>query len=115
MRGWQRWEQRAEERIGIGADGLKPSRPVDVDNSGELRAEAVGARETLKRAPETLMTRSADCSNKGGWHYDNLAAPTQIVMCSDICATLQNDVTGGKIDIVFGCTTSVPPGGGLPK
>jgi hypothetical protein len=26
--------------------------------------EAVGARETLKRAPETLMTRTADCSNK---------------------------------------------------
>jgi len=26
--------------------------------------EAVGARETLKRASETLMTRSADCSNK---------------------------------------------------
>ena len=26
--------------------------------------EAVGARETLKRANETLMTRSADCSNK---------------------------------------------------
>lgn len=26
--------------------------------------EAVGASETLKRAPETLMTRTADCSNK---------------------------------------------------
>lgn len=27
-------------------------------------SEAVGARETLKRADETLMTRSGDCSNK---------------------------------------------------
>lgn len=35
--------------------------------SGEIAysySEAVGARETLKRANETLMTRSADCSNK---------------------------------------------------
>jgi len=35
--------------------------------SGEIAysyTEAVGARETLKRANETLMTRSADCSNK---------------------------------------------------
>ena len=26
--------------------------------------EAVGSRETLKRASETLMTRTGDCSNK---------------------------------------------------
>ncbi|MFN6962205.1 MAG: transglutaminase-like domain-containing protein [Pyrinomonadaceae bacterium] len=35
--------------------------------SAEIRydySEAVGSRETLKRASETLMTRSGDCSNK---------------------------------------------------
>ena len=35
--------------------------------SGEIAysfTEAVGARETLKKANETLMTRTADCSNK---------------------------------------------------
>ena len=35
--------------------------------SGEIEysyTEAVSGREKLKRAPETLMTRSADCSNK---------------------------------------------------
>lgn len=35
------------------------SREIEYSNT-----EAVGVRETLKRAPETLMTRSADCSNK---------------------------------------------------
>ncbi len=80
-----------------------------------LDVNAVNVDYTPAGGALQTLPYSADCSNKGGWHYDNLAAPTQIVMCSDICATLQNDVTGGKIDIVFGCTTSVPPGGGLPK
>lgn len=53
----------------------------------------------------TTLPYSADCSNANGWHYDNPAAPTQIVMCPASCTTLQNDKSGGAIDIVFGCAT----------
>jgi len=80
-----------------------------------LDVNAVNVDYTPAGGALQTLPYSADCSNKGGWHYDNVATPTQIVMCPDICATLQGDVTGGKIDIVFGCVTTVPPGGGLPK
>jgi hypothetical protein len=35
-------------------------------------------------------------------------------MCSSICTTLQNDTSGGKVDIIFGCSTAVTPGGEPP-
>lgn len=63
--------------------------------------------------PQTLPY-SADCSNGSGWHYDNAAAPKEVVMCAASCSTLKADVTGGKIDIVFGCAISAPPGTELP-
>jgi uncharacterized protein YegL len=62
----------------------------------------------------TTLAYSADCSNPGGWHYDNVKAPTKIIMCPSICTTLQNDSAGGKVDIIFGCSTAVPPGGTPP-
>jgi len=52
----------------------------------------------------TTLKYSADCANTNGWHYDALVNPTQIIMCSDVCNTLQTD-SGGKVDIVFGCET----------
>jgi hypothetical protein len=35
-------------------------------------------------------------------------------MCSNACATLKADTTGGKIDIIFGCATTTKPGDPLP-
>jgi uncharacterized protein YegL len=57
---------------------------------------------------------SADCSNASGWHYDSTTTPTKIIMCPTICTSLQNDTSGGKIDIVFGCSTAVTGGGPPP-
>ncbi len=53
----------------------------------------------------TTLPYSADCSKANGWHYDSPVNPTQIVMCPASCSTLQADMTGGAIDIVFGCAT----------
>ena len=36
-------------------------------------------------------------------------------MCPTICTTLQNDTSGGKVDIVFGCSTAVTGGGPPPS
>jgi len=63
----------------------------------------------------TTLGYSADCSNAGGWHYDSTTAPTKIIMCPTICTTLQNDTSGGKVDIVFGCSTAVTGGGPPPS
>ncbi|MEZ4298226.1 MAG: VWA domain-containing protein [Polyangiaceae bacterium] len=48
----------------------------------------------------------ADCGAKGGWYYDNPAAPTKIIMCPGTCDTLKADTTG-KVEVLFGCETVV--------
>lgn len=74
-----------------------------------IDVNAVNVNYTTGGATKTLPY-SASCSDPGGWHYDSVTAPTKIVMCSSICTTLQADTAGGKVDIIFGCGTSVPPG-----
>jgi len=40
----------------------------------------------------------------GGWHYDNEAAPTQIILCPSSCTAI-NAGTGATVEIVLGCAT----------
>jgi len=48
---------------------------------------------------------AADCPPSGlAWYYDDPAAPTQILLCGDTCATISAD-TGGEVKIVVGCET----------
>lgn len=54
------------------------------------------------------VTTLADCGPQGGWYYDDDANPTAILVCPTTCAAIQSD-SGGKIDILFGCTTENVP------
>ena len=74
-----------------------------------IDVNAVNVNYTTGGATKTLPY-SASCADPGGWHYDSVTTPTKIVMCPSICTTLQGDTAGGKIDIIFGCGTAVPPG-----
>lgn len=51
---------------------------------------------------------SADCSNTTGWRYDNVNAPTKILLCDGACTTAKADASG-KIDVVLGCQTVGDP------
>lgn len=77
----------------------------------QLDVNSVNVNYTPGSGALTTLKYSADCSDAGGWHYDNPASPTQIVMCPAICDTVTKDVSGGKIGIVFGCKTSGAEGG----
>jgi hypothetical protein len=79
-----------------------------------LDVNAVNVNYTPAGSAAQTLSYSADCANPNGWHYDSVTAPTQIVMCSNACATLKADTTGGKIDIIFGCATTTKPGDPLP-
>jgi hypothetical protein len=46
----------------------------------------------------------ADCGTQIGWYYDSFDAPTTINLCPAGCDAV---ASGGKINIVFGC--SEPP------
>lgn len=76
---------------------------------------AVNVNYTPAGGASKTLPYSADCKDANGWHYDSTTAPKQIIMCAHACSTLKADDTGGKVDIVFGCTTSVAAGGQLPR
>jgi Mg-chelatase subunit ChlD len=54
---------------------------------------------------QTVLTYSADCSNPNGWHYDNPAAPTTVLLCTGACNSARSDAAG-KVTLAFGCFTS---------
>ncbi len=62
--------------------------------------------------PESILNvpgGSKDCTDKGGWYYDDPANPKHVLMCPSTCTVLQSD-TMGKVDLQFGCATqTVPP------
>ncbi len=55
-----------------------------------------------------ILPYSQDCSNKDGWTYDDVAAPTRITLCATSCALAQNDPEG-RLEVVLGCETKTGP------
>ncbi len=56
------------------------------------------------------VATEADCSaTTGGWHFDNAAAPTKILLCATSCAVPLSASTA-KVEILLGCarTTANP-------
>jgi hypothetical protein len=50
----------------------------------------------------TNLTYDAACQKQNGWHYDDVATPKQIVLCKDVCDSVQGDPST-KINIEFTC------------
>ena len=50
-----------------------------------------------------------DCDAvSGGWYYDDPSNPTKVILCPASCDIVSGD-ENGKMDIVFGCATKLPP------
>jgi von Willebrand factor type A domain len=79
-----------------------------------LDVNAVNVNYTPPGGSATTLAYSPDCSNPNGWHYDNTAAPKEIILCQGSCDTAKAAV-GAKLDIIFGCATAVPEGGVDPN
>jgi hypothetical protein len=52
----------------------------------------------------STLTYDSSCANGDGWHYDNPTAPTKIQLCPTTCTSINDDTSGAKIDVLFGCT-----------
>lgn len=57
-------------------------------------------------APDALprVAGEADCGTTGGWHYDDEAKPTQIVLCAVTCDAVQKD-ENAKLTVELGCVS----------
>jgi hypothetical protein len=70
---------------------------LDVTKVNVVYTPAGGQAQTL--------SYSKDCVSGTGWHYDNPASPSRIILCQSSCTTAQAG-QGASIDIVFGCDTN---------
>ncbi len=97
-----------------------------VSTLGQIRAREVSCDFSVPPPPpgETLDTNSVnvvlvaadgsqrvlgyskDCSDGAGWHYDNLGAPSRILLCQSACDNAKQS-TEGKVSIAFGCKTKI--------
>ena len=91
-------------------DFVVPPPPANLmlsfDNVNVNYTTGTGAASTLPRVQDANA-----CGTTGGWYYDNNAAPTQIHLCMNTCATVQAD-TQADLKVLFSCGESqgyVPP------
>jgi hypothetical protein len=74
-------------------------------NSGEVQLTEVNVKVGEDGGDPEIIPQNPDCDGKG-WHYDDPANPTTIVLCPDSCDAISGD-TGASIDIALGCETIV--------
>jgi hypothetical protein len=61
-----------------------------------------GMPMTIPQVPSMAM-----CPSSGNaWYYDNPSAPTEIILCSSTCGTIEADTTG-SVGITLGCQTVI--------
>ena len=99
----------------IGASALGCEFALPPPPAGQaLDVNAVNVNYTPSGGAASTLLYSGDCSDGKGWRYDSVTAPTKILFCPAMCKTLEAD-RGGKMDVIFGCTTELPAGGAPPK
>lgn len=71
----------------------------------------VAVQVTPPGGSSTVATHVVDSSrcaaNPGSWYYDDNTHPTKVLLCPDLCASV-NAHQGTKIEALLGCTTEAP-------
>jgi hypothetical protein len=82
--------------------------PMAPDNR-KFDKEKVRVNYASGTNPATALTYDPMCTGMNGWRYDDPANPTQIVLCTDACTTIQAD-PNASLSIDFECerVISVP-------
>jgi hypothetical protein len=85
-----------------------PPAPVgetfDVDQVNVLFTDGSMTEDDIYKVDNAAACHPTD----GGWYYDDPVNPTTIHLCTASCDVVSNDPMG-KIDILFGCATLLPP------
>jgi hypothetical protein len=70
----------------------------------ELNEEGVNVVYKDASGQETVLSYNSDCQGGAGWHYDNLASPSRVMLCPNSCNQARSDGLG-KLTLAFGCIT----------
>jgi hypothetical protein len=71
---------------------------------GEIGVGYVNVEITVNG--DTSVIPRNDACDGAGWHYDDPADPTEIILCPESCELLRSDATG-RLDVALGCATVV--------
>jgi hypothetical protein len=55
---------------------------------------------------QAVLGYSKECTDAGGWRYDDVKNPTRIMLCGGSCNDVKAEADG-KVSIAFGCKTKV--------
>lgn len=101
------------------ADGVVHGSPidcfVDIPPAPDGMTFQVGRVNVVMRGTSGMsyvgfVRDAASCDGtRGGWYYDDMAHPTQILLCPASCDTAQAEVVGPDtgLDVQFGCQTII--------
>jgi hypothetical protein len=97
----------------------QPNRTRDelVTALGQIRANSISCDVTIPAPPDgrtldvnkidvslagVALAYSQDCADPKGWHFDSVASPTKVQLCTDSCGSVQR--AGGNLSVSFACT-----------
>lgn len=72
-----------------------------------LDPNAVNVVYTNGGGTQNVLTYNGTCAGGVGWHYDDVAAPTKVELCSSTCNSVEADRKGSLL-LAFGCKTQGP-------
>jgi hypothetical protein len=74
----------------------------DPPNGKTFDKERVAVHFTLGSGAQQSLPYDASCSGGAGWHYDEPASPSTIVLCASTCEAVQGD-TQAAFEVEFAC------------
>lgn len=83
--------------------------PTPVDGAPDYNSVNVTYTPSGGGQPVVIprVDSKASCPASGNaWYYDNVAAPTQILLCDATCSVVEADATG-EVDVTLGCATVI--------
>jgi len=99
----------AMNAIRNGALGCVYSIPVPDDGIPDYNSVNVTYTPSGGGQPAVLprVDTKAQCPSSGNaWYYDNITAPTQILLCDSTCSVVEADASG-EVDVTLGCATVI--------
>jgi hypothetical protein len=72
-----------------------------------LNHELVNVLFTAKSGTEFVVGRVNDCSDTGGWVYDDPANPQVLTLCGATCDAVTAEGIGSSLEIAYGCQSLI--------
>jgi hypothetical protein len=72
-----------------------------------LNSDLVNVLFTSSTGTEFVINRVDDCSETGGWVYDNPLDPSLLTLCGATCDAVTAEGLGAGLNIAYGCVSVI--------